>query len=157
MAKAVFTTKVAPAYDDLPEERYHFPRTYIRRVEATVGDWAFAMNRGERPADLSSRQAYFATARVRAIVPDPVRADHFYALICDYLELDVNISFRETDLYYESMLKREDGQTNKGAFGRAVRPLSDLEHTSCGRVWAALLANCAAAAKPRSDGRHNFR
>ena len=27
MAKAVLTTKVDPSYDDLPEERYHFPRT----------------------------------------------------------------------------------------------------------------------------------
>ncbi|HXA22729.1 MAG TPA: hypothetical protein VNW90_10535 [Acetobacteraceae bacterium] len=39
MAKAIFTTKVDPTYDDLPEFRYHFPRTYLRAVEATVGDW----------------------------------------------------------------------------------------------------------------------
>ena len=39
MAKAAFTTKVEPAYDDLPEFRYHFPRTYLRQAEAAVGDW----------------------------------------------------------------------------------------------------------------------
>jgi putative restriction endonuclease len=30
MAKAVFTTKVEPTYDDLPEFRYHFPRSYTK-------------------------------------------------------------------------------------------------------------------------------
>lgn len=35
MAKAVLTTKIDPTYDDLPEQRYHFPRTYLRQVEAT--------------------------------------------------------------------------------------------------------------------------
>jgi putative restriction endonuclease len=30
MAKAVFTTKIDPTYDDLPEFRYHFPQTYRR-------------------------------------------------------------------------------------------------------------------------------
>jgi hypothetical protein len=39
MVKAVLTTKIDPTYDDLPEERYHFPRTYLRQIEAAVGDW----------------------------------------------------------------------------------------------------------------------
>lgn len=38
MAKAVFTTKVEPTCDDLPEFRYHFPRSYLRQAEAAVGD-----------------------------------------------------------------------------------------------------------------------
>lgn len=29
MTKAVLTTKIDPTYDDLPEQRYHFPRTYL--------------------------------------------------------------------------------------------------------------------------------
>jgi putative restriction endonuclease len=36
--KAVLTTKVSPVYDDLPEVRYHFPKTYLRQVESAVGD-----------------------------------------------------------------------------------------------------------------------
>lgn len=39
MAKAVLATKIDPSYDDLPEERYHFPRTYLRQVDASLGDW----------------------------------------------------------------------------------------------------------------------
>lgn len=36
MAKAVFTTKVEPACDDLPEFRHHFPRSYPRQAGAAV-------------------------------------------------------------------------------------------------------------------------
>jgi putative restriction endonuclease len=39
VTKAVFTSKIEPSYDDLPEERYHFPRTYLRQAEAALGDW----------------------------------------------------------------------------------------------------------------------
>lgn len=38
MAKAIFTTKVEPTCDDLPEFRYHFLRSYLRLTEAAVGD-----------------------------------------------------------------------------------------------------------------------
>jgi len=39
MGKAVLTPKIDPTYDDLPEVRYHFPRTYLRAIEQAVGDW----------------------------------------------------------------------------------------------------------------------
>jgi len=39
MTKAVFTTKATPSYKDLPEERYHFPRTYLNFVQQAVGDY----------------------------------------------------------------------------------------------------------------------
>jgi putative restriction endonuclease len=130
MPKAILTTKVDPAYDDLPEERYHFPRTYLRQVEAAVGDWVIYYEPRRTSADLSSRggrQAYFAAARVQSIFPDPSKEDHFYALISDFLEFDRTVPFQEGGRYYESALEREDGKTNKGAFGRAVRGLGDLE------------------------------
>jgi hypothetical protein len=37
--KAVFTHKAASIYDDKPEERYHFPETYLRQAEAAVDDF----------------------------------------------------------------------------------------------------------------------
>ena len=37
--KGVFTTKIIPEYDDLPERRYHFPSTYLKQAERCVGDW----------------------------------------------------------------------------------------------------------------------
>ena len=83
MTKAVFTTKIEPSYDDLPEERYHIPRTYLRQVEAAAGDWIVYYEPRRASSDLGSRggrQAYFATARVQKIERDSSREDHFYAL-----------------------------------------------------------------------------
>ena len=129
--KAVFTSKVEPNYDDLPEARYHFPRTYIRQVEAALNDWIVYYEPRRSSSDLSSRggrQAYFATARVIDIERDPNIEDHFYAYVGDYLEFDHAVPFKDGTLYYESGLQREDGATSKGAFGRAVRNLSDAEY-----------------------------
>lgn len=131
MTKAVFTTKVYPAYDDLPEVRYHFPRTYLRVAEQAVGDWIIYYEPSRTGGDRTSRSgrlAYFATARVTAIQQDPSREDHYYAFVSDYLEFDRAVPFREGDYYYEGALRREDGKTNKGAFGRSVRPVSDQEY-----------------------------
>ena len=131
MAKAILTTKVDPAYDDLPEEYYHFPRTYLRQIQEAVGDWIIYYEPRRSSRDLSSRggrQAYFATARVDRIEADKSRPDHFYALVSGYLEFDRSVSFRDGEKYFEAALVRDDGKTNKGAFGRAVRLISDREY-----------------------------
>jgi putative restriction endonuclease len=131
MPKAIFTTKADPTYDDLPEERYHFPRTYLRQAEAARGDWIVYYEPRRRSDDLSSRggrQSYFATARVDRIEADPARPDHFYALVSAFLEFDRPVPFREGQRYFEAGLERDDGKTNKGAFGRAVRALSNTEY-----------------------------
>jgi putative restriction endonuclease len=131
VTKAVFTTKVEPHYDDLPKDRYHFPRTYLKQVEATIGDWIIYYEPRHASADLRSRggrQAYFATARVQWIARDPRRDDHFYAHVTDYLEFDRAVPFKDGEFYYESGLRRTDGATSKGAFGRAVRNLPNLEY-----------------------------
>ena len=130
MPKAVLTTKVNPTYDDLPEVRYHFPRTYLAQARAAVGDWVVYYEPRRSSGDLSSRggrQAYFAVARVTNIEQDPNLADHFYASVSDYIELDRPVPFREGQHYFESALMRPDGHTSKGAFGRAVRPIPDRE------------------------------
>lgn len=130
MAKAVFTTKVDPTYDDLPEVRYHFPRTYLRAVEQTLDDRIVYYEPRRTSGDPSSRggrQSYFATARVTEIREDPLRPEHFYAFVADFLEFDTAVSFRDGEHYYEGALRREDGRTSKGAFGRAVRLLPEHE------------------------------
>lgn len=129
--KAVLTTKIDPAYDDLPEERYHFPRTYLRAVEQAVGDWVVYYEPRRSSSDLSSRggrQAYFATARIDRIDRDPAREAHFSAHVSSYLEFDNAVPFRDGELFYEGGLRRGDGETNKGAFGRSVRLLSQQEY-----------------------------
>lgn len=109
MSKAVLTTKVDPTYDDLPEQRYHFPRTYLRQVEAAREDWIVYYEPRRPSGDLmktGGKQAYFATARITEIIEDPSKADHCY----------------------ESGLRKDDGSTNKGALGRAVRNIPDEEY-----------------------------
>ena len=131
MAKAVLTTKVDPSYDDLPEDRYHFPQTYLRAAQAALGDWILYYEPRRVSADLSSRggrQSYFATARIERIGPDPLRANHYYAYVRDYLEFDRPVPFREDGFYYESGLQKKDGTTNKGSFGRSVRLLDNSEY-----------------------------
>jgi putative restriction endonuclease len=130
MTKAVFTSKVTPSYDDLPEVRYHFRRTYLNQAEQAVGDHIVYYEPRRSSVELSSfggRQSYFGVARVTAIVEDDALADHYYALVDDYLDFDRPVPFSEGSEYYESALKKADGSTNKGAFGRAVRLIPDNE------------------------------
>ena len=47
-----------------------------------------------------------------------------------YVTFDRAVPFREGELYYERQLRRDDGGTSKGAFGRAVRPIGDDEFTA---------------------------
>lgn len=130
MTKAVFTTKVTPGYKDLPEARYHFPRTYLNSVKQAVGDHVVYYEPRRSSTDLSSgggRQSYFAVARVVDLVEDKELAGHFYAIVDNYLDFDRAIPFAEGTKYFESALKKADGSTNKGAFGRAVRTIPDEE------------------------------
>jgi len=130
MAKAVLTTKVSPGYNDLPEVRYHFPRTYLNQVRQTVGDHIVYYEPRRTTVELSSlggRQSYFGVARVVDIAEDNTKADHFYALIENYLDFDRPVPFADGGYYYESALMKSDGSTNKGAFGRSVRLVPDSE------------------------------
>src|SRR5712671_279271 len=120
MTKAVFTTKVSPSYKDLPEDRYHFPRTYLNYVRQTVGDYIIYYEPRRASAELSSRggrQSYFGVARVETMIEDATLADHFFAVIdsSTYLDFDTAVPFHEHDEYYESALQKDDGSTNKGA------------------------------------------
>jgi len=133
MTKAVFTTKVDPNYDDLPEERYHFPKTYLRAVEEARGDWIVYYEPRRSSGALSSRggrQAYFGTARVVRVEADRRLADHFYAYVEGFLPFPRPVPFKEGDHYYERGLRRDDGGTSKGAFGRSVRPISEGEYNT---------------------------
>ena len=153
MAKGVLTTKIDPTYDDLPEQRYHFPRTYLRQIEAAKGDFIIYYEPRRTNGDLSSRggrQAYFATARIVDVRPDPVRADHFYADVDAYLDFARAVPFQEGAHYYESAVQRSDGATNRGAFGRAVRALPESEYDAILKAgFAAVLGETPA--EPQDD------
>ncbi len=95
-----------------------------------MGDWIIYYEPRRVSVNLSSRgglQSYFAVARVDNILPDANKADHFYAYVSGYLEFDFPVPFKQMDRYLESAIQREDGNTNKGAFGRAVRNIPEQE------------------------------
>lgn len=130
MANAVFTASESSAYDDQIERWYHFPKTYLQQAMQALGDFIvyYEPRRTTGPNSATGRQAYFAVARLERIEPDTARPDHFYAHLSNFLEFDRAVPFREEGgVYYESALRKEDGSTNKGAFGRSVRAIPPHE------------------------------
>jgi putative restriction endonuclease len=127
--KGVFTTRIDPSYDDLPETHYHFPHTYLNQVRSTVGDQIvyYEPGRTNSSGARGGRKAYFAVATVLEVVPDPDIADHYYAKIDNFLEFDHAVPFKIGEQTFERGLQKEDGSYNKGAFRRAVRNISDIE------------------------------
>ena len=133
MAKVVLTHADGSIYDDLPESRYHFPRTYLRQVEAAVGDWAVFYEPRRVAAGserAGGRQVYFAAAMIAGLRRDPRDERMFYADMAPgtYLPFPSPVPFRAGDgSYLEGGLRKPDGSTNKGAFGRSVRLLAEEE------------------------------
>src|SRR3546814_20578656 len=88
MVKVLLTTKVNPTYDDLPEDSYHFPRTYLNTIEQAVGDWAIYYEPRRTSGDLISRggrMEYFAKARITRLESDHATPDHSYHSVADFL------------------------------------------------------------------------
>lgn len=127
--KAIFTLSPGSRYDDLPEQRYHFPRTYLKQVEQATGDWIiyYEPRRNEGIMSSGGRQSYFAVAHLDSVRDDPNQHGLYYADISNYLEFLRPVPFREGDHYYESALRGEEGRPNRGAFQRSVRLLTDDE------------------------------
>ena len=117
--KAVFTHKPSSIYDDLPEERYHFPRAYLRQVEQTIGDFIVYYEPGRTgltEQGRTERQAYVATALVIDVTPTP--HGPITSMRCSTPRPTFHsigpVPFREGSYYFESQLRRADGQTSKG-------------------------------------------
>lgn len=129
MTKGVFVTKLTSSYRDVPEVEYHFPRDYLSRVERTLGDRIiyYEPRRISVGETRGGRQAYFAMAEAVSIRSDPDLADHFYCSMRNYLDFIEPVGFREGNFYWEKGLRKEDGSTNRGAFGHSVRLISDEE------------------------------
>lgn len=129
MANAIFTASESSSYDDQIEKRYHFPRTYLGQATEAMGDFILYYE-PRRDAGLSSnggRQAYFAVARLIRIAMDSASGDHFYAHLDQFLEFPRAVPFKENGVYYEARLRKADGSTNKGAFGRSIRTIPTHE------------------------------
>jgi putative restriction endonuclease len=123
MAKVVLTSNPKSIYDDLPEKRYHFPQTYLRAVQEARGDWAIYYESGRS----GGRRSYYAIAQIVDVQPDPNHSGLYYAYVEGYLDFDRPVPMRNQTGFYESGLRGDDGEPNRGAVQRAVRRISEAE------------------------------
>ena len=122
MANLVLTHKLGSEYDDLPEERYHFPKKYLKLVQAGIGHQLvyYRPRRGGAPG-------YFATAIIQSIDEDPERVGHFYARIGDYVDFLRFVPWRDEGGFREKSGGRPDGTGSRGFYGWSVRRISAWE------------------------------
>ena len=126
MTKLVLLHKANSRYDDVPWERYHFPKRYRRAMNEAVGDWVvYHEPKTSRPP---GRQAYFAVARVERIEEDSQNSGSFYAFMGEYQELADTVPLKRTGGgHYETGLQKPDGTTNRGLQQWSVRRISDAD------------------------------
>lgn len=126
MGKAVFLHRADSIYDDAPDVRYEFPKTYLKAVREAVGDWIVYYE----PVKAGPR-GYFAVAQVAEVIPSPKGNGMWWALIApgSFLEFDRFVPRLMAGRPLEAALREVDGTPKKGgALQLAVRrlPLSDF-------------------------------
>lgn len=124
VAKVVLTQRADSGYDDVTGELYHFPKQYLPAAQEAVGDGCLFYE----PRRGAGRLAYWASARIVRVYPDPAKPDHFYAEIDEFLPFPEPVPFQRSDgSFWESKLARPDGQPSRGAMGWSIRRLPEME------------------------------
>ncbi|WP_439604855.1 HNH endonuclease [Shinella sp.] len=121
MSFGVFIHRQDSIYDDSPATQYQFPRQYLGRAMACVGDWILYYE----PRKVPETRGYFAVARVQDIIPDPTAERMFLALIepGSYLDFPSPVPFADGRQLVELGLLNSDGRIS-GRAQSAVRPIS---------------------------------
>lgn len=121
MTFGVFIHRTDSVYDDVPSERYQFPKKYLTRVQQCEGDWVVYLE----PTKVKNTKGYFAVAKVQEIIADPRSADMYLAVIepGTYLDFGDPVPFRDTDGIVEQGILNDLGNIS-GRAQAAVRPLS---------------------------------
>ncbi|WP_052341771.1 hypothetical protein [Salinarimonas rosea] len=120
---AVFNASRGTGYEDRIETRYHFPHGLLKPATAALGK-RIVYYEPRRAAEGRGRNAYFATARLREIVPDEEtgRPGHHFALVDDFMPFRVPVPLRRPDgSYRESRI--EAPQSAKGLLQNSIRGL----------------------------------
>lgn len=124
MTFGVFIHRTDSVYDDVPSERYQFPKKYLTRVQQCEGDWIVYLE----PTKVKNTKGYFAVAKVQEIIADPRNADMYLAVIepGTYLDFGDPVPFRDTDGIAEQGVLNDLGNIS-GRAQAAVRPLSTAD------------------------------
>lgn len=122
MSFGVFIHRFDSVYDDTPAERYQFPKQYLGRAQACLGDWIVYYE----PRKVAGTRGYFAVARVERIIPDPSALDMYLAIIepGSYLDFANPVPFADAHgMVIEKGMLNEAGRIS-GRAQAAVRGLS---------------------------------
>ncbi len=125
VVKLVLLHKALSIYDDEPDVRYDFPKSYLKAVSEGVGDWAIYYE----PVKAGPR-GYFGVARIGQIVPHPVLPDRYFAMIDPgtFLPFDAEVPRLVDGRPLESSLTAPDGTPKSGGAQQlAVRRLPEAE------------------------------
>jgi putative restriction endonuclease len=149
--KGVFDARPGSRYDDDIESRYHFPNNYLEEARKLVGDWIIYRSTRRGGGEI----AYFATAKVKAIEPDPSRADHSYVRIAEFLPFDVLVPLEKSGGFYERQLNFVAKNLRGVAFhGRSVRTISEEEFADIVRAGLSETLAPDNAVRLELDGAH---
>lgn len=126
MAFGVFIHRTDSIYDDVPSERYQFPKQYLSRAQHFEGDWIIYLE----PSKVRNTKGYFAVAKIQKIIADPRNAEMHLAIIepGTYLDFGDPVPFRDADDVVELGLLNGDGKIS-GRAQAAVRTLSPMDFT----------------------------
>ncbi len=144
MGFGVFIHRYDSIYTDKPAEKYQFPRQYLGRVQACVGDWIVYYE----PRKVLNTRGYFALAKVQQIIPDPDAPAMFIAVIepGSYLDLANPVPFVDESGVIERGVLNDQARIS-GRTQAAVRPISPADFN---RILALGLDE-AEPLLPRSD------
>ncbi|MCK7611180.1 HNH endonuclease [Roseibium sediminicola] len=121
MTFGVFLHRTDSIYDDVPSERYQFPKQYLTRAKQCQGDWIVYLE----PGKVKGTKGYFAVARVQEIIADPRTPDMHLAIIepGTYLDFGDPVPFRVANDVVERGLLNDQNKIS-GRAQAAVRTLS---------------------------------
>jgi putative restriction endonuclease len=145
MSFGVFIHRFDSVYNDTPAERYQFPKQYLGRAQACVGDWIVYYE----PRKVAGTRGYFAVARVERIVPDPSAPDMYLAIIepGSYLDFANPVLFADAQgMVIERGVLNEAGRIS----GRAQAAVRGLSAPDFNRIFDTGFAD-AAPLLPRID------
>lgn len=121
MGRGVFIHRSDSIYDDSPAERYQFPRQYLSRVKACIGDWIIYYE----PRKVVATRGYFAVAKVQEVISDPSAPGMYIAVIepGSYLDFPNPVAFSGNDGVVERGVLNAEGRIS-GRAQAAVRGIS---------------------------------
>lgn len=144
MAFGVFIHRSDSIYDDTPAEKYQFPKQYLDRASACIGDWIVYYE----PRKVIGTKGYHAVAKVERIIPDPSTPGMYLALIepGSYLDFAMPVPFANTNGPIERGVLNDQGRIS----GRAQAAVRGLSASDFNRIVQAGLAE-GDALLPRID------